>query len=280
MDWHRLFGIFLWDYFLNSPFEVELEKDLSLKRQLLDVVILRKHKEGSIGPLPDGMENLKNHNLLSYKSLREPLDDWAMKELIGHYVNYRKQVSPSLDVLLPEEEFQLYGVCTRFPQKLAGQTTLHPMRQGVYEVRWGGAAIRVIVLSEIPNAEHNALWRLFSGNPEAVRYGAEHYQFRTSTMSTAINQLFTNYQMEGVMSYTIDDFQKDYLRDHLNVLSLEDRLKGLSHDEVLKRYSPEEVLKRYSPDDRLKGLSHDEVLKHYSLEEIKAFLEKAEKKRE
>jgi hypothetical protein len=44
--------------------------------------------------------------------LREPFDDWALKELTGHYVNYRKQISLSLDNLLPEEQFRLYGICT------------------------------------------------------------------------------------------------------------------------------------------------------------------------
>ena len=56
-DWHRLFGLMLMDFFTNSPFTVELEKDLSLKKQLLDVVILRK--EGSFAQrLPDGLDNL------------------------------------------------------------------------------------------------------------------------------------------------------------------------------------------------------------------------------
>jgi hypothetical protein len=38
IDWHRLLGIALTDYFADSPFIVELEKDLSLKRQMLDIV--------------------------------------------------------------------------------------------------------------------------------------------------------------------------------------------------------------------------------------------------
>jgi formylglycine-generating enzyme required for sulfatase activity len=46
------------------------------------------------GRLRDGLDNLAGHNLLTYKSLREPLDDWALQELTGHYVNYRKQASP------------------------------------------------------------------------------------------------------------------------------------------------------------------------------------------
>jgi hypothetical protein len=34
--WHRLFGLSLVDFFRGMPVSVELEKDLSLKQQLLD----------------------------------------------------------------------------------------------------------------------------------------------------------------------------------------------------------------------------------------------------
>ena len=40
--WHRLFGLMLMDYLSNRGFRVELEKDLSLKRQILDVVIVEQ----------------------------------------------------------------------------------------------------------------------------------------------------------------------------------------------------------------------------------------------
>jgi len=33
LNWHRLFGLFLIDYFTDSPYMVELEKDLSIKQQ-------------------------------------------------------------------------------------------------------------------------------------------------------------------------------------------------------------------------------------------------------
>src|SRR5690348_13236304 len=105
MDWHRLFGLVLTDFFTGSPYSVELEKDLSLKKQLLDVIILRKYPGTFTEPLPEGLEELAAHNLITFKSHQETLDDWTLKELTGHYVNYRKQVSPSLQQLLPEEEF-------------------------------------------------------------------------------------------------------------------------------------------------------------------------------
>src|SRR5215210_7259363 len=94
-DWHRLFGLLLTDYFSDSPFVVEVERDLSVQQQLLDVVIVRRGRGRFIGRLPDGLEGLRAHNLITFKSHHQALDDWAVKELVGHYVAYRKLVSPS-----------------------------------------------------------------------------------------------------------------------------------------------------------------------------------------
>jgi len=112
-NWHRLFGLLLTDFFTDSPYVVEMEKDLSLKKQLLDIVILRKTAGQFVDRLPDSFEDLTTHNLITFKSHQETLDDWAMKELTGHYVNYRKQESPSFDNLLPEDQFRLYAVDNR-----------------------------------------------------------------------------------------------------------------------------------------------------------------------
>jgi len=68
LNWHRLFGLFLIDYFTDSPYVVELEKDLSIKQQFLDVVVLRKGPGQFQGQLPDGLDNLAIHNLRTYKS--------------------------------------------------------------------------------------------------------------------------------------------------------------------------------------------------------------------
>src|SRR5262245_36222714 len=102
MDWHRLFGLVLFDFFTGSPFAVELEKDLSIQKQLLDVVIVRRGKGRFARRLPDGLDDLAAHNLITFKSHHEALDDWALKELTGHYVNYRKQLNPPEVPLLPE----------------------------------------------------------------------------------------------------------------------------------------------------------------------------------
>ncbi|MDS4025402.1 MAG: hypothetical protein RKO25_00185 [Candidatus Contendobacter sp.] len=72
-----------------------MEKDVARKRQLLDIVIIRVVADPSPLPKPcDGLEHLRAHNLLTYKSGQEALDAWALEKLIGHYVNYRKSLRP------------------------------------------------------------------------------------------------------------------------------------------------------------------------------------------
>ena len=163
-DWHRLFGIAVTLHFKEYPLYIELEKEMAIKRQILDVLIMKKGDGALPERMPDGLEDLAQYNLLTYKSLREPLDDWVLQELTGHYVNYRKVISPSMKKLfrwttepVPREQFRLFAVSTRYPQKLANELgrNFKKLQEGVYQAMRGTNLIRVIVLREIPKAEHN-----------------------------------------------------------------------------------------------------------------------------
>ena len=185
--WHRLFALSWLDFFRGRPVTVEPEKDLSVKKQLLDMLLLRKQA----GPLldcrlPDGFEELASYNLVTFKSHRERLSAWALQELLGHYVNLRKQVSPSMDEddLLPEEDFRLYAVSARYPQQLVSSgVPLHALTEGVYEVQALGRPIRIIVANQLPQQEHNALLHLFSSRAELLSYGVQHYSIRSAQMA-------------------------------------------------------------------------------------------------
>jgi hypothetical protein len=79
-DWHRLFGLLLTDFFTGSPFAVDVERDLSVQQQRLDVVIVRRGRGRFAGRLPDGLDGLRPHNLVTFKSHHEALDGWAMND--------------------------------------------------------------------------------------------------------------------------------------------------------------------------------------------------------
>ncbi|WP_061547227.1 hypothetical protein [Cylindrospermopsis raciborskii] len=269
-DWHRLLGMFITVHFYNSPYEVEVEKDLTIRKQLLDIIIIKRYKDSGFNLYPAGLENMSKHNLISYKSIHESFTVWSLMELIGHYVNYRKQTSKSLSNLLPEEDYKLYGLTTHEPTQLMGKLKWKGVSQGVYDIECIGINVRLIVLSKIPKSANNELWRLFSARAEVVEEAISHYQesYRNSEYSVLMQQLYEFYLKEKLpMTYTLKQFKKDFVISHLRDIPTEEVLKQYSPEEVLKQYSPEEI-KQYSPKDLLKQYSPEEVLKQYSPEEV------------
>jgi hypothetical protein len=249
---HRLFGLSWIDFFQDTAITVETELDLSLKQQFLDLVFIRKGPEPVPRPLPDGFEDLAAHNLLTFKSHQESFDGWALCELVGHYVNYRKQFSPSLQELLPESDFRLFAVCARYPHNLAQQVTLASVREGVYETRLVTMLARIIVMNQLPREEHNAMLHLFSAREELLLYGQEHYRPHSPETSTLLYELFKAYSEDSNMPDKLQEFVRQSIDQLLKSLPPEERLKGLL---------PEERLKGLPPEERLKGLSADEVVK-------------------
>jgi hypothetical protein len=252
-DWHRLFGLLLADYFTGSPFVVEVERDLSVQQQFLDVVIVRRGPGRFAGRLPDGLEGLVAHNLITFKSHHEALDAWAVKELVGHYVAYRKAVSPSPSELLSEGHFRLFAVCARRPQDLPREVPWQGRGPGVYDCTWGTDTVRVVVAGELPREPHNA--------PDLVRFGGGRYRRRSETTSQLLEQLFGRFRGEGViMPYTMEDFKRDYVKEHLLKLPREER---------------EDVLRALPAEERLAGLPAEERLAGLPLEEIRRYLDRA-----
>jgi hypothetical protein len=291
-DWHRWFGLVLSDFFTGSPFAVDVERDLSEQQQFLDVAIERRRHGDFAGRLPDGMDDLTDHNLFTFKSHQETLDAWAIRELLGHSVAYRKLVSPSPSRLLPEDLFRLYAVSARFPQNLAGQVPWQERQEGVYDCQWGLDIIRVIVAGQLPREPHNVPLHLFSADPELLAFAQGVYRPVSDQTTLVLGKLFDRFEEEGfTMSYTMQDFTRDYLREKLEQLSSKDRkqlLRSLTPEhrreilqaaspeerrEILEASSPEERLAGLPPEERLAGLAPEERLAGLSPQQIRRYLD-------
>ena len=310
--WHRLFGIALTDLFTGRPWRVDVEKELALKSQRLDILIIER-RPGAVtdaGPaaladLPDGLERLAAHNVLTYKSQHQPLDAWALDELIGHFVTYRKLVSierartpaapgagaePAHELveppretyrLLPEDDFGLYAVATRTPERLfaqlpPGTPTATPW-PGVCDLRWGGRIVRLILLGEIAAHPRNAPWEVFSARLERVRNGLSNYRSRNPHGRGLLGQLYFHYRIEVPdMAYTMEEFEHDTRRlliAHLHEfdpdeiqaileqIPPQERLRGLDPEELLRALDPQDRLRGLDPQERLRGLDPQERLR-------------------
>ena len=72
VPWYRWFGLLLEDFFTGTAYGVQLEEELSLKRQFLDVLILRWGDGPEPESLPDGLEGLGEHNLVTSSPRQNP----------------------------------------------------------------------------------------------------------------------------------------------------------------------------------------------------------------
>jgi hypothetical protein len=280
-QWHRLFGIALIEVFEGAPWRVELEQELAVRSQLLDVAIIEALEDGAerrLPPdLPDGLDDLRAHNLLTYKSHHEALNAWALDELIGHYVNYRKLHLTAESRRHPTAAFGLYAVATRRPRTLDTTRPLQPTAwDGVYDQPWGGQRVRVIVLNEITPHPRNAAWELFANERERLRQGLIHYRARHPHPTPGghwelLHYLHRLYQREVPdMAYTYEEFLRE--AEEIAISRAIERdpeaiLNRFDPEDVLKRFDPEDVLKRYDPEERLKGLDAEERLKGLDAEE-------------
>jgi hypothetical protein len=220
------------------------------------VAIIKQTKgRTSMKGLPDGLDNLSKHNLMTYHSPHQVLESFSLAELIWHYVSYRKKESALLPRLLPERGFRLYAVTTHYPDEVEKEgMTLKCLKEGVYEVpHWGSRTMRIIVASEVPMRENNTPWLLFSGIPEKVEFAKTHHRWRHPKASSIVHCLYERYFAEKVfMPYSLEDYCRDYQQELFENVPLEDRFNDTSPEEVLKAitkvFSPERVAKALPPE--------------------------------
>jgi hypothetical protein len=135
------------------------------------------------------------------------------------------------------------------------------LKEGVYEAMHFSGTLRIVVVHQLPEQEHNAMLHLFSARAESLRYGVEHYRQRSEETSTLLLNLFKKYRLEGMtMPDALEQLARETIDEILGSLSVEERLKGVSTEELRNRLSPEERLQGIPPEERLKGISTDELL--------------------
>jgi hypothetical protein len=113
--------------------------------------------------------------------------------------------------------------------------------------------------------ERNAPLHLFSASPELVGFGQSVYHRRSELTSMVLGQLFERFRTEGIaMAFTIADFQREYMKEHLPKLTPEERL---------------EVLEQLPLKDRLAGLSAEQILNGLSDDEISNLVKRAARRK-
>lgn len=81
MQWHDVLGAVLIDFFSGSPFVVDMEIDLSLKKQYLDLLVIRRGEGEFHRPLPDGQLDHVQIASGDVRFVEPPGTDRSLREL-------------------------------------------------------------------------------------------------------------------------------------------------------------------------------------------------------
>jgi hypothetical protein len=112
----------------------------------------------------------------------------------------------------------------------------------------------VVVAAELPREPHNAPLHLFSASPELVGFGGRAYHQHSPDACRLLLELLKGLKAEGFpMPYTMEDFNRDYIKKYLPRLTPEEQA------EALQGLPPEARLAGLPLKARLAGLSEAEV---------------------
>ena len=153
----------------------------------------------------------------------------------------------------------MFAICSRRPTELFRVVLPNELEAGVYDITRGTDQIRIIVASELATREENSLLHLFSVTSVREKYGAEHYSFLSTELSSIINDIFGQYRHEGLtMPYTIEDYRCDVAREVMSEMTPEELRDFISN--TLGDDLPE-LLPRVGKDTELKEIGKQKPTK-------------------
>jgi len=80
--------------------------------------------------------------------------------------------------------------------------------------------------------------------------GESHYKWQRPEQRRLLHQLYQLYRSEEIaISYTWEDFEREYTSNFLESLSPQERLAGLKPTDVLSAFKPTELLAGLTPEE-------------------------------
>ncbi|WP_080799870.1 hypothetical protein [Desulfamplus magnetovallimortis] len=260
--------------------EVTVEFDLSLKKQLLDVVVVYKKLPlffDDVNPdYYEGFENLNEHNLISFKSFHEVFNMDALEEFYGHFTNYKK-----IKNLKSGDNINLYAVTNHFPETLFNRFKGTGLIECIVKNKIYDCKVLTPVRFIITKDSNHPVLGLFSNNTEQIMKSRERLQkdvWLLKNISGYLYKLYDYYGLEGVeMPYTKEMFVKEYYPEYYGQFllgeqkgrkegRLEGRLEGRKEGELSGKIQLlQQILKQpVSPKEELLSKDVNELQNIYN----------------
>lgn len=221
IHWHRFFKVGLRQLFSGSCFEVIDEFDLSDQVQRVDFAIIRRNDSNlpfpDVESLPDGLQRLRDHNLVTYKSMNEGFDRFALNEFIGHAVAYSK-LQANDEWRNFSDELGLIVVSTRQPTTdVIKKLLISTDKEDLYQIDCIGWDVTCVVINRAPETDRNWLWELLHGDRS---------RWKSGSISAILEKITNKLKRMGIQDPEIEQFETEVIESWLDEIDLTKTSQG------------------------------------------------------
>ncbi len=225
--WHRLLNVGLRQLFSGTCYDVQEEVDVSGQEQRLDFAVIRRADDSLPEPnaddLPDGLQDLRDHNVIGYKSMHEAFDRFALMELTSHVVTYSK-LKGKADWRNFSKALGVFAVSTRKHSKgVVAELLQETDTEAVYLIESQGVKITCVVINQAVKSNQNWLWQLLQDDKS---------RWKTSSFTAIVNQVTNQLKQMGKLDPEDEAFENQLLMSWAEELN-PDQLESLSAVQTL-----------------------------------------------
>lgn len=204
--WHRLLNVGLRQLFSGTCYDVLEEVDVSDQEQKLDFAVIRRSNDDLPEPkpedLPDGLQELQDHNVISYKSMHEAFDHFALMELTSHVVTYSK-LKAKADWRKFSTTLGVFAISTRKPSKgVVAELLQETKTEAVYLIETQGFKVTCIVINQATKTDQNWLWRLMKGDKT---------RWKTTSFASMVNEITNQLKQMGKLDPEDEAFENQLI---------------------------------------------------------------------
>ena len=221
INWHNVFSRVLKHRWTPLGLTVLSEYEVVKHPLKIDVVVIRKEKEPlspeKLAQLPDGIrENLKEHNLIDFKSIRESYSRQALKKTEAYATHYEEEERINV------EQLSIFSVAAMTPKKLLTEMRdwVEMQSNGVYRFRLPFRDVILLVPNEMDKSEANDVLELFASQRD--RYLSAIRHMASNSIWFSLKGIFNIFSQRLGKELTMSGLTLDQLAEEFEKEMMED----------------------------------------------------------
>ena len=238
INWHNAFGRILKHRWTPLGLKVIPEFIVSKDPQRIDVIVTQQESPLTtdlLEQLPDGIrENLKEHNLIDFKSTHETYGRNQLETTCKYAIHYREEENIS------SEQLAIFAVSSMIPKKLLKEISdwVQIEGAGIYKIDLNLWKVILLVPNEMESKEANDVFQLFSSQKEYALRSLQRmieapFWYALEGIFTIFNHLIQELMMSGLTMEQLAKYDLPIVLSSASTEEVADAIVSLENNDKL-----------------------------------------------